>query len=90
MIICSNIRLLQHVAYVATDDSFVAKFIAYVVASNISKITLPRNYYSKVYVSTTDSHVATFVACVATSNISKSTLPRNRYLKVYVATDDYM
>ena len=52
MIICSNIRLLQHVAYVATDDSFVAKFIAYVVASNISKITLPRNYYSKVYVAT--------------------------------------
>ena len=54
MIICSNIRPSQHVAYVVTADSFVAAFITYVATSNISKITLPRNHYLKLYVATND------------------------------------
>ena len=55
MIICSNIRPSQHGAYVVTTDSSVATFIAYVVTSNISKITVPRNHYFKVYVDTDDN-----------------------------------
>ena len=54
MIICSNICPSQDVAYVATADSSVATFIAYVATSNVSKSTVPRNYYLKVYVATDD------------------------------------
>ena len=54
-VICSNIRPSQHVAYVATTDSFVATFVAYVATSNISKSTFPHNHYLKVYVVTDDN-----------------------------------
>ena len=54
MIICSNIRPSQHVAYFTTADSSVATFIAYVSTFNISKSTVPRNHYLKVYVATDD------------------------------------
>ena len=54
MIICSNIRPSQHVAYVATIDSSAETLVAYVATSNISKRTLPRNDYLKVCVATDD------------------------------------
>ena len=54
MIICSNIRPSQHVAYVATVDSSEATFITYVATSNIYKSTVPHNHYLKVYVARDD------------------------------------
>ena len=89
MIICSNIRLSQHVAYVAIFDSSIETFIAYVATYNISKSTLPCNHYLKVYLAT-DDHMHQHLSQMLLQLMRISQHSSVTIFESYVATDDYM